>query len=637
MSILIKPSSTFVGVHRYMKGRSEHIRWYEKFKMYCRPLKNVNLTDIESKTNKHTDIFELPIKDITEHHIRHFRYVQNCVEYDEQELVIDPYIFGLWLGDGHAKACALTTVDLPVASIWCEYFKNMGLSIHASMKKDRKTEVKVDESDQVITYYGTTTFISSNGNAKPNTNPFLNELRRLNVFDAKHIPDVYLKNSKENRLKLLAGLIDTDGCLSSQTSYEIVQKRETLANNIVELCQSLGFFITVKPTVKSCTNSKKPNHMDTYYRMFISVTYHTPTIPLQIERKRNVKPKPENANQNSNFPKFDINGNPMSDRDKKQNVWTFDITQKLYNIVETFKKLEPEQTIPWTQVKLLDSSFQSFTPSALRRRYADIIGKNKPSNSLKKYMKEIQEKWTFQNIDPKKFIDNDWFDKYKKALKHLEEHSDLSIYTTEGAWYHNQRVYYDSMYIIKKQLLDNIQEKIPKSKRALLVDHLNHIKHRYHNGELIENISLINDRLYIPSTTKYNDIGQTVQNLQTAVKRGELWDGFQSVDYIEMYKPLLHEIHLDPNICMSGSLIYKTLPESDELIDFYTSAVDAAKSMVKDGKISSFEVGKRKISKASNIQGVEYGYKWVNCLIPGVYKFETTVNPYPPCSTSSPS
>src|SRR6056300_1221422 len=99
MSILIKPSSTFVGVHRYMKGRSEHIRWYEKFKMYCRPLKNVNLTDIESKTNKHTDIFELPIKDITEHHIRHFRYVQNCVEYDEQELVIDPYIFGLWLGD----------------------------------------------------------------------------------------------------------------------------------------------------------------------------------------------------------------------------------------------------------------------------------------------------------------------------------------------------------------------------------------------------------------------------------------------------------------------------------------------------------------------------------------------------------
>jgi hypothetical protein len=595
----------------------------------------VDLEDIESKTNKHTDIFELPIKDIAEHHIRHFRYVESCVEYEEQELIIDPYIFGLWLGDGNAKACALTTVDLPVANIWCEYFKNMGLSIHASTKKDRKTEVKVDESDQVITYYGTTTFLSSNGNAKRNTNPFLNELRRLEVFDAKHIPDVYLKNSKENRLKLLAGLIDTDGCLSSKTSYEIVQKRETLANNIVELCQSLGFFTTIKSTTKRCTNSKNPNHMDTYYRIFISVTYHTPIIPLQIERKRNVKPQPGNKNQNCNFPKFDINGNPTSERDKKQNVWTLDITQKLYNIVETFKQLEPEQNIPWKQIKLIDFNFQPFAPTALRRQYADIIGKNKPSNSLKKYMKEIQEKLTFQNIDPKKFIENDWFDKYKKALKHLEEHSDLSIYTTEGVWYHNQRKYYDSMYIIKKQLLDNIEEKIPKSKRALLVDHLNHIKHRYHNGELIENISLINDRLYIPSTTKYNDIGRTVQNLQTAIKRGEIWDGYETVEYIEKYKPLLHEIHLDPDICIGGSLIYKLL-ENDEVVEFYTSAVDAAKSMVKDGKISSCEVGKRKISKASNIQGVEYGYKWVNCSLPGVYNFETTSNPYPPCSTSSP-
>ena len=637
MSILVKPYSDFVGVHHYTKRETEHIRWYEGFKAFCRPLRNVDLEDIESKTNKHTDIFELPIKDITDHHIRHFRYVQSCVEYDEQELNIDPYIFGLWLGDGNAKVCALTTVDLPVANIWCEYLKRIGLDVHGNNKKNRKTDVKIDESDQVITYLGTTSKRIGSGYAKPNTNKFLNELRRLNVFNAKHIPDVYLKNSKENRLKLLAGLIDTDGCLHTNTSYEIVQKSETLANNIVELCQSLGFFTSIKSTTKRCTNSKNPEHMGIYYRIFISVTFHTPTIPLQIERKKNVKPQPGNENQNSNFPKFDNNGNPISDRDKKKNTWTLDITQKLYNIVETFKQLEPKQNVPWKQIKLLDPEFQPFAPTALKTQYDSITGKHKQIDWLKKHIEEIQENFIFQNIDPKKFIENDWFDKYKKALKHLEEHSDLSIYTTEGAWYHNQRKYYDSVYIIKKQLLDNIQEKIPESKRALLVDQLNHIKHRYHNGELIENISLINDRLYIPSTTKYNDIGRTVQNLQTAVKRGELWDGFQSVDYIEMYKPLLHEIHLDPNICMSGSLIYKTLPESDELIDFYTSAVDAAKSIVKDGKISSFEVGKRKISKASNIQGVEYGYKWVNCSLPGVYNFETTSSQHPPCNTSSPS
>lgn len=613
MSILVKPYGRFTGVNHFTTREIEYIRWYEGFKEFTRPLNNVNLEDIESKTNKHTDIFELPIKDITERHIKNFRYVQRCVDYDVQEVIIDPYIFGLWLGDGNSKSCGLTTVDLPVKNIWCDYLKHMGLNVHENNKKNRKSETKTAESDHVITYFGRTweqntsgySKPNTSGYSKPNTNPFLNELRRLNVFGAKHIPEIYLKNSKENRLKLLAGLIDTDGTLASRTLYSITQKREILSNNIAELCESLGFFTTVTSQTKRCTNSLNPNHEDTYYRVDISITFHTPTIPLQIVRKLNINPKP---GQPSNFRNFDINGNPEMKRNN--NDWTDEKTRKLYNIVGMFKQMEPGQIIPWTHIRTMDKELNMFTADALRTRYRTIISTDEPNNYPENTM-------VLKHED---FIENEWFDKYNNVLKHLDEHFKLLTHTPESVWYYRQRLYYDSKYIIKKQLLDYIQNKLPKSNREYLIDNLKNIKERYHNGEQIENISLVNDRLYIPSTTKYNNIGKTVQCLQTAIKQGKIWNGYDTMEYIEMYKPLLHEVHLDPTIPLR-SLIYRLLPASNKLTGFYNSASHAAKSMIKEGKISSYENGKKKISQASNVQGVEYGYKWVNCSLPGVYNF----------------
>lgn len=608
MSILVKPCGQFTGVHHYTKHEIEYIRWYEGFKSYTSLLKNVNLEDIEKKTNTHADIFELPIKDITERHIKNFRYVQRCIDYGVQEVIIDPYIFGLWLGDGNSKSCGLTTVDVPVANIWSEYLKRMGLNVHESLGKNRKSKVKPDESEHVITYFGRTSEKHTSGCSKPNTNPFLNELRRLNVFGTKHIPEIYLKNSKENRLKLLAGLIDTDGTLASGTSYSITQKREILSKNIAELCKSLGFFTSVSSQTKRCTNSPNPNHVDTYYRVDISITFHTPTIPLQIVRKLNIKPKP---GQCSNFQNFDISGNPEMKRNTSD--WTDEKTQKLYNIVGMFKQMEPGQIIPWAHIRTMDRELNMFTTHALRKRYETIIKTHEPNNYPKNTL----------ILKHEDFIENEWFEKYKNVLKQLDEHSDLPINTPENVWYYRQRKYHDSMYSIKKQLLDRIQEKLPKSNREYLIDNLNNIKDQYHNGERIENISLINDKLYIPSNTTYNNIGKTVQDLQTAIKLGKIWNGYDTMEYIEMYRPLLHEVHLYHDISM-GSLIYRLSPESNELIDFYNSASHAAKSMVKEGKIPSYENGRRKISQASNVQGVEYGYKWVNCSLPGVYNFETT-------------
>lgn len=51
------------------------------------------------------------------------------------------------------------------------------------------------------------------------------ELRKLNLLQNKHIPKQYLINSTENRLLLLAGIIDSDGYYSSEFNcFEIIQK-----------------------------------------------------------------------------------------------------------------------------------------------------------------------------------------------------------------------------------------------------------------------------------------------------------------------------------------------------------------------------------------------------------------------------
>ena len=42
------------------------------------------------------------------------------------------------------------------------------------------------------------------------------KLRDLNLIQNKHIPDVYMKGSRQQRLQLLAGILDSDGHLNEQ-------------------------------------------------------------------------------------------------------------------------------------------------------------------------------------------------------------------------------------------------------------------------------------------------------------------------------------------------------------------------------------------------------------------------------------
>ena len=170
--------------------------------------------------------------------------IKNFYQTSSAQLPIDPYFLGLWLGDGSSTSISITTTDKEIVDYISEYAKKLELKVKAY--PDKKTKVK------------SYSIIKSGKGASKSYNSLKNTFYALNLLTRdkiknKHIPLSYLTSSKENRLQLLAGLIDTDGWVQSNLSiqrsrnrprfgyYCITQKSDTLTKNILMLARSLGF------------------------------------------------------------------------------------------------------------------------------------------------------------------------------------------------------------------------------------------------------------------------------------------------------------------------------------------------------------------------------------------------------------
>ncbi len=179
------------------------------------------------------------------------------------------YLLGLWLADGTCGKNAITfnqddTELLQWAETWA---KDNGYSCSVFPKKDSKGV--------------TVRYVTPRGKS----NPFLDWLRRVALDDVKHIPAHYLQaRSIRSRMDLLAGLLDGDGYLDrSRHQFEIVQKSEALAHDIVFLARSLGF--ATKLGTKFVDGVP-------YYRIYIRGAIEN--IPLVLPRKRPQIRQPKN-------------------------------------------------------------------------------------------------------------------------------------------------------------------------------------------------------------------------------------------------------------------------------------------------------------------------------------------------------
>jgi hypothetical protein len=111
------------------------------------------------------------------------------------------------------------------------------------------------------------------------TNPY-SVLRSLGVLRNKHIPTSYLRASVPQRRALLAGLLDTDGCVSGVGGINFDSTNERLARDVRELALSLGYRATLS-TKRATLNGSDCGRA---YR----VVFTTSDDVFRLERKRAV-------------------------------------------------------------------------------------------------------------------------------------------------------------------------------------------------------------------------------------------------------------------------------------------------------------------------------------------------------------
>ena len=242
------------------------------------------------KYQKYGDIVDIPVEDylkLNESMQQALKGYRVGVEFPEKDVEIDPYLIGLWLGDGTSDDSVITNIDSEVLEYIEEEASNMGLEIVNKGK------------------YG----YRFTGNGQKRNNIFLNYIKDSNMFKNKHIPELYKLNSRNNRLRLLAGLLDADGYYCREKNYyEITQKSEQLSDNILYLSRSLGFNCSKNRTQKSCetANGKVTND---YYRMNISGS-QIYQIPCLIARKQAIQQR-----DTKNCCCYNINVEPIERQD----------------------------------------------------------------------------------------------------------------------------------------------------------------------------------------------------------------------------------------------------------------------------------------------------------------------------------
>ena len=137
---------------------------------------------------KDGDVFNISVKDWLKESQRfktRAKGYKRGWELPSQSIPIDPYLLGVWLGDGSYDKAIVHNPDIEIQQEIAEIATSSGYSSRICTPRNRCEYVSI-------------------------TNGFLADLRENKLLGHKHIPDCYLQNSQEIRLQLLAGLLDTD-------------------------------------------------------------------------------------------------------------------------------------------------------------------------------------------------------------------------------------------------------------------------------------------------------------------------------------------------------------------------------------------------------------------------------------------
>lgn len=191
------------------------------------------------------------------------------VEFTEKDLSMDPYIFGLWLGDGNSHTNRFTSMDSEIVEAFTAWAKQF---YKGSVEKTSQQNSGRAHMYQIV-----------------NT-PFRRMLKDMGCLkdsryvatkdNVKHIPEIYLQGSFEQRIALLRGLMDTDGCIDKNGNAIFCNSEPALIDGVVRLIESLGG----KPNVNWKGPDKNGNKFK-HSKPHAHVTFAMPFCPVKLQRK----------------------------------------------------------------------------------------------------------------------------------------------------------------------------------------------------------------------------------------------------------------------------------------------------------------------------------------------------------------
>lgn len=209
----------------------------------------------------------------------------NIIQWSKQDIPIDPYIFGAWLGDGDHCGRGFTTIDTEIVKKYCSWADTIDAEIvHHTNTKAKTYHYGIRRRGSgYLPAIGDPNYSSNscvgcnssknicsvcdwknekfkrvvskiNGSTKHQSkrsdfNPFTKILKTNNLYKNKHILDCYIKNDVPTRLGVLAGLIDTDGTIrkhSNDKGYHVeISQKDNIHGHILDsakiIASSLGF------------------------------------------------------------------------------------------------------------------------------------------------------------------------------------------------------------------------------------------------------------------------------------------------------------------------------------------------------------------------------------------------------------
>ena len=203
------------------------------------------------------------------------------IHWTKKDVEMDPYLLGMWLGDGLSDGTGFALnwkTDFETLAYWENWAQENGSIIS---KGERYKFSVVSKKNKEAAAAGLCNRVEEA--------PLKKYLRKYDLLNNKHIPNEYLTNDRETRLKVLAGLIDTDGSVRANgheiricqgpANYRIIEEAYTLA-------MSLGFSCGVKEGKSQWTDEHSGEKRFSTYKELTITGHQIYEIPTLLPRKK---------------------------------------------------------------------------------------------------------------------------------------------------------------------------------------------------------------------------------------------------------------------------------------------------------------------------------------------------------------